>query len=90
MITGERGQSSDSGTGRDIADWLARTEPVWPVVIHSTNTAAAEGMQFVLEDAGWNVRRIAPYGDLEWINDIWLRTIRDAIVASVRQPAARV
>ena len=39
----------DPGTGREVADFLARREPRCPVVIHSSNLDAAIGMQCVLE-----------------------------------------
>jgi hypothetical protein len=32
--------------------------------------------------AGWQTTRITPYGDLDWIPQLWLRTMRNAIVQS--------
>ncbi|QDT38750.1 cyclic-phosphate processing receiver domain-containing protein [Stratiformator vulcanicus] len=67
----------DFGSGRDVSKYLANRSPICPVIIHSTNRAAADAMQFELADADWDVRRTVPYGDLEWIDEIW----RDAITS---------
>ena len=75
-------RSLDAGTGRDVADLLAARPPACPVVIHTTNRPAAVGMETELADAGWDVRVVVPYGDLEWIGDEWLRAVRDAAVAA--------
>ena len=88
LITGADGQCIDPGSGRDVADWLARLHPACPVVIHSTNAPAAVGMQLALEDSGWEVDRVVPFGDLQWISECWLRAFRDAIVGAVAQPSA--
>ena len=60
----------DPGDGRDVARYLAQCEPICPVLIHSTNVAAADSMLFTLRDAEWTVDRIAPLGD-EWIEEYW-------------------
>jgi hypothetical protein len=73
----------DGGTGRHVADYLAGEVPVCPIVIHSTNTAAADGMELTLQDAGWITSRVTPYGDLEWVPEAWMPAIRNAIVGSV-------
>lgn len=77
----------DPGTGRDVADYLATQPPTCPVVIHSTNVAAVIGIEQLLRDAGWQTTRVVPYGDLEWIDEVWLRALRDAIVGTA-VPAA--
>jgi hypothetical protein len=69
----------DPGSGRDVADWLARHKPVCPIVIHSTNTHAALGMELCLQDAGWQVERITPYNDLEWVAAAWLPLVQRVI-----------
>jgi hypothetical protein len=74
------GVAADPGTGRDVADLLARQPPSCPVLIHSTNNPAAIGMMADLEAAGWPVGRLGPYGDLAWIAEAWLPLVRDAIV----------
>lgn len=82
LIESEDGRFVDSGTGREIADLLAGRSPVCPVIIHSTNSSAAVGMQTVLEDTGWETHRVLPFGDLEWIPAVWFRAARDAIVGA--------
>ncbi len=74
------GEVIDPGTGRDIADFLVNRPPVCPVVIHTTNTAAADGMESVLKDSHWRTFRVSPLNDLEWIPTEWFRTVRRAIV----------
>jgi hypothetical protein len=56
------------------------------VVIHSTNSAAATGMEMVLQEAQWQTRRVVPFGDLEWIPTQWFRAVRRAIVAQAKRP----
>lgn len=73
----------DSGTGRDVAEYLASEVPVCPVVIHTTNGPAGTGMERVLQEAGWSTSRVVPYGDLDWVAEVWFRMMRDAIVGSV-------
>ena len=82
LVPGESGRFIDSGTGRDVADFLAQHAPCCPVVLHTTNQPAAQGMEMVLVDAGWHVRRVSPYGDMEWIDEVWFPTIRNQIVES--------
>lgn len=79
------GTTYDAGTGRDVADYLARQEPICPVIIHSTNEFGALGMEGVLQEAGWQTCRVTPFEDLQWVHESWFPTIRRAIV---RGPAA--
>jgi hypothetical protein len=81
---GPDGRLIDPGTGREVADYLARKEPACPVVIHSTNAAAAQGMATALTEARWQTYCVAPYGDLEWIPGPWFRAVRRAVVGPVR------
>lgn len=74
------GETFDPGTGRDVADFLAGQEPVCLVMIHTTNSLAAPGMQMVLEDAGWPFSRVVPFNDLEWIATEWI----DAVALALR------
>lgn len=76
----------DPGTGRDVVNFLADTQPKFPVVIHSTNLHAAIAMDVLLGEHGWSVSRISPYGDLEWISEVWLPTVRTAILAQADRP----
>ncbi len=78
--------SPDPGTGRQVADFLAGSAPQCPVIIHSTNRIAAEGMEFTLTDSGWMVERVMPYDDRRWIAEAWLPLVRQVIVdAAVEQ-----
>jgi hypothetical protein len=71
------GQTFDPGIGRDVVDYLITQPPACPVLIHSTNVPAANGMLFALLDAGWVTERVSPYNDMEWIAGIW----RDRLLA---------
>src|SRR5205807_834998 len=44
LIADDAGRLSDPGTGREVADFLVTQPPQCPVILHTTNTAAAEGM----------------------------------------------
>ena len=87
LIADDNGCLRDPGTGRKVADFLAERAAVCPVVIHSTNSAAAIGMEQVLADAGWSVSRVAPYGDLEWVHEAWLPAVRHAILTQAHSPS---
>jgi hypothetical protein len=65
----------DSGTGLEVAEFLARHAPVCPVLIHSSNTDRAWSMHNELRFAGWNVDRIGPIG-ADWIETLWLSKVR--------------
>lgn len=69
------GQVFDPGIGRDVADFLATRKASCPVLIHSSNTGAAYGMELTLEGAGWSVERIAPFEDLTWIKAQWSQRV---------------
>jgi CheY-like chemotaxis protein len=85
---GPSGKPIDPGTGRDVADYLARKAPACPIIIHTTNVSAARGMEKVLHDANWETHRVVPFDDLSWIAGDWFRTIRRAIIGTAR-PAKR-
>nr|WP_306796855.1 cyclic-phosphate processing receiver domain-containing protein [Rhodopirellula sp. JC740] len=60
----------EPGDGRDVARFLADSDPICPVLIHSTNASAADSMLYTLLDAGWIADRISPLGD-DWIEQYW-------------------
>jgi CheY-like chemotaxis protein len=84
LIPQQNGKLLDRGTGREVANFLVQREPSCPVIIHTTNSAAGDGMEFLLREAQWETHRVHPWGDLEWVSGPWLRTLRNAVVASAR------
>jgi hypothetical protein len=62
----------DPGTGRMIADLLAKRKPVCPVIVHSTNTEAAWGMFNELASGKWQVELVHHLNQTSWIEDLWL------------------
>jgi hypothetical protein len=80
LISKHNGEHLDPGTGREVADYLAGQPPACLVVIHTTNSLAAQGMELVLKESGWKTHRVIPFDDLEWISTEWLRTVSRAIV----------
>lgn len=78
----DAGRCIDSGSGRDVADFLAQQSPVCPIVIHTSNAPAALGMELVLQDSGWVTHRVSPYDDTRWISEAWFPAVRNAIVDS--------
>ena len=85
VLVTEDGARRDAGSGRDVADHLASKAPACPILIHSTNEPAALGMERVLREIGWRTERVAPYGDLDWIPEIWLPAIRRLALESSSQ-----
>lgn len=73
------GLSFDPGIGRDVADFLASQSPQCHVILHTTNLLAAPGMKKVLFDAGWTVSHVVPYGDLDWVGEIWIDEVLKSI-----------
>ena len=63
---------ADPGSGRVVADFLAKRTPACPVIVHSTNTDAAWGMHNQLTSAGWNCHLVQHLSQPKWIEDIWL------------------
>jgi CheY-like chemotaxis protein len=84
LIPGPDGRCIDPGTGREVADFLAQKEPTCPVILHTTNSVAAVGMEAVLREARWKTRRVVPFDDMAWIETDWFFAIRRAIVGPVR------
>jgi hypothetical protein len=82
---GPDGRSVDPGTGREVADFLAGKPVGCPVIIHTTNSVAASGMEDVLRRAGWKTRRVVPFDDLRWIETDWFFAVRRALVGPVRR-----
>jgi hypothetical protein len=66
--------SVDPGDGRDVAQFLSTVKPFCPVIVHTSNSTAAISMTSTLQDAGWNVSRVYPENDLEWIKTAWIHS----------------
>ncbi len=71
------GEIFDPGTGRDVVDYLVTQNPICPVLVHTTNHIARDGMIFALESAGWKASFVIPHDDLEWIHGIWKTEIEN-------------
>jgi hypothetical protein len=69
----------DPGVGRDVADFLANRPPRCHIILHTTNHLAAPGMARVLEESGWTVSQVVPYGDLQWVGEAWIDEARHGI-----------
>lgn len=78
------GRTLEPGTGREVADFLAAQAPSCPILVHSTNAPASVAMIQELEDSGWPVYQVSPYGDLEWISERWFPTLREAMSSWTR------
>lgn len=69
----------DPGTGRDVANYLAKHEPVCPIVVHTSNGMCAPGMILELEGSGWTVERVVPYNVYDWITQSWKKKIQEYV-----------
>jgi len=70
------GKSVDYGTGREVADYLTSVLPTCPVIVHSSNQNAAEGMFYALKSAGWPCYRVYPFDGEQWIPGAWADQLR--------------
>lgn len=75
----------DPGSGRMVADALAKRQPVCPVLVHSTNTDAAWGMHNVLRRGRWTVELVHQLGQPEWIPALWLPAARRMVAAAAKR-----
>jgi FixJ family two-component response regulator len=69
------GRKFDPGIGRDVVDFLATHRPQCPVILHTTNRDALPGMREALEETGWRVTSVMPYGDLDWVREAWIDAV---------------
>jgi hypothetical protein len=70
----EEGETTDPGTGWDVAQHLAMQPPVCPVLIHTSNGERATWMMGEFELEGWEYHRVPPLGD-DWIERDWRRVV---------------
>jgi hypothetical protein len=73
------GQVFDPGNGRDVANYLAACAPRCPIIVHTSNPEAAPGMLWELESAGWTVRRVIPFDDLQWVESSWAERVAECL-----------
>jgi hypothetical protein len=69
------GERFDPESGMQVVEALLKRKPAFPILVHSSNPYDAPTMVRRLEEAGWTVRRIVPWGD-EWIPTVWLDAAR--------------
>jgi hypothetical protein len=86
---GPHGRPIDPGSGLDVAHYLSKKAPTCPVVIHTTNSSAAVGMEEELRAAGWKTRRVIPFDDTSWIETSWFFAMRRAIVGPIPGTSSR-
>jgi CheY-like chemotaxis protein len=80
MVTSPDGRSVDAGDGIEVAKWLITQPPVFPVLVHTTNTLAGDQIDELLSANGWWHARVVPYDGEIWIQEVWRSTVRDLIV----------
>ncbi len=76
------GERFDPGIGRDVVDVLEQREPCCPVIVHSSNGPAADGMLYALQFAGWSAEREYPHNDLAWIESHWIELVAKKLAES--------
>lgn len=87
------GELFDPGVGRDVVDYLVTQPPQCPVIIHSSNSDAAVGMEMALAEHSWSVERVIPFQHLyssnsaEWIDRDWAEAIARLLAESRKRPA---
>ena len=70
----------DPGDGLQVAEALAKHDPVCTVILHSTNRDRVYSMVRELEDGGWTTLRVAPVGMGEdWNPSVWLPKVKDLL-----------
>ena len=74
------GRPDDLGTGRQVSDLLGRRTPTCPVIVHTSNGPAGDGMEWSLRRSGWPAWRVPAMGDLAWIDYAWGPTLARLIV----------
>lgn len=79
-----QGRWIDPGSGQDVAAYLTQRAPACPVVLATTNTLAAAGMEGVLRESGWETHRVIPFDDVNWIPGEWFRAVRRGILGMAR------
>lgn len=76
------GEIFDPGIGRDVARFIENQKPCCPVIVHSSNSMPAFDMTISLQTSGWQVARVVPHDDLEWISRDWVDEIKTKVISS--------
>ncbi len=67
----------DHGCGRGVVDYLEARPPTCPVIVHTSNATAGDGMYFTLRRAGWPTFRVYPSDRHGWIGQAWAQQIHE-------------
>ena len=78
----------EDATGMDVIHALVRGKPAFPVIVHSSNSIAAEKMVRRLRNKKWNVVSVMPIEDTAWIGRDWFYELRRLINARALQDSA--
>lgn len=71
----------DHGWGRPVADFIAIQPPTCPVIVHTSNATAGDGMFFELQCRGWPVHRVYPFESHSWVARDWKWKIVELIAS---------
>ena len=74
-------QHGDPGSGCDVADFLRKHPPTFPIIIHTSNSNAAASMTLTFEECGWRFARVVPYNDVEWVRQAWIVEVKKALTS---------
>lgn len=69
-------------TGMDVVRYLQTIEPVFPVIVHSTNGHEAARMVSRLRKNRWSVERIIPFNGISWVGNDWLPMLKRLLESS--------
>ena len=73
------GQVIDYGTGGEVAEFVAKQPPAFPIIIHSSNPVGVVQMEQHLNRQGWPTTRVYPEDDLAWIAGVWIFDVRESL-----------
>ena len=79
-VDGSPETRSCSGTGLDVAKFLAEKKPVCPVIVHTSNTDRSFSICNELRFADWRVDRVGPIGE-KWIEKYWTKKAMEMLAA---------
>ena len=68
---------TDHGCGRPVADFIAEQPPTCPVIVHTSNAVAGDGMFFELQRRDWPVYRVYPLEGHRWVARAWKQSLEE-------------